>query len=92
MGRRAAEDAREKLLSLFEKGENVYILTGLQGGTSLGLVPVLCECAKAADAQTVLYAVIGGETPTEKEKSVLATWRTLAHEIHPWKTVFSKIT
>ena len=84
MGRRAAEDAREKLLLLFEKGENVYILTGLQGGTSLGLVPVLCECAIAACAPTVLYAVIDGETPTEKEKSVLAAWRTLAGELRIW--------
>ena len=77
-------DAREKLLPLFESGKNVYILTGLQGGTSLGLVPVLCECAKAADAQTVLYALIDGETPTEKEKSVLAAWRTLAGELRIW--------
>ena len=82
MGRRAAEDAREKLLPLFEKGENVYILTGLQGGTSLGLVPVLCECARAADAHTVLYAVIDGEMPTEKEKGIITTWRTLADELH----------
>lgn len=63
IGRRAAEDAREKLLPLFKRGENVYILTGLQGGTSRGLVPVLCECVKAADAHTVLYAVIDGEMP-----------------------------
>ena len=84
MGQRAAEEAREKLLPLFERGENVYILTGLQGGTSLGVVPVLCECAIAACAPTVLYAVIDGETPTEKEKSVLAAWRTLAGELRIW--------
>ena len=84
MGRRAAEGAREKLLPLFGSGENVYILTGVQGGTSLGAVPILCECARSAGAHTVLYAVIDGETPTEKEKSVLAAWRTLADGIQIW--------
>lgn len=84
MGRRAAEEAREKLLSLFGRRENVYIFTGIQGGTSLGAVPVLCECARSAGAHTVLYAVIDGETPTEKEKSVLAVWRTLADGIQIW--------
>ena len=84
MGRCAAEEAREKLLPLFGSGENVYILTGLQGGTCLGAVPVLCECARSAGAHTVLYAVIDGETPTEKEKSVLAAWRTLADGIQIW--------
>lgn len=77
-------DAREKLLPLFESGKNVYILTGLRGGTSLGLVPVLCECAKDSDAHTVLYAVIDGEMPTEKEKGVLSAWRALAGELRIW--------
>ena len=84
MGRRAAEDAREKLSPLFGRRENVYILTGIQGGTSLGVVPVLCECARSAGEHTVLHAVIDGETPTEKEKSVLAAWRTLADGIQIW--------
>ena len=84
MGQRAAEEAREKLSPLLGSGENVYILTGLQGGTCLGAVPVLCECARSAGAHTVLYAVIDGETPTEKEKSVLAAWRTLADGIQSW--------
>ena len=84
MGRRAVEEAREKLLPLFGRGENVYILAGLKGGTSLGALSVLCECAKSTGAHTVLYAVIDGETPTEKEKSVLAAWRTLADGIQIW--------
>lgn len=84
IGRHAAENARKNLLPLFGSGENVYILTGLQGGTSLGAVPVLCECAKSTGAHTVLFAVIDGETPTEKENSVLTAWRTLADEIQIW--------
>lgn len=91
MGQRAAEEARDKLSPLLGSGENVYILTGLQGGTCRGAVLVLCECARSAGAHTVLYAVIDGETPTEKEKSVLAAWRTLANEIHLWKIGFSEI-
>lgn len=84
IGRHAAEDAREKLATIFENVESVYILAGLHGGTGLGTAPVLCDLAKTARRHTTLFVLISGNTPTEGEESVLAKWRTLADELQIW--------
>lgn len=87
LGRRLAEDAREKLAAAFENGRDVYILAGLNGGTGIGATPVLCSLAKATKQHTILFAVVNGSAPTKEEKSVLEKWRTFADEMQIWHEV-----
>ena len=84
LGRRAAEDAREKLAAILKNRGGVYILASLRGGTGLGATPVLCSLAKMAKRHTTLFLLIRESIPDEDEKNILEKWRTLADELQIW--------
>lgn len=46
LGRKAAEEDREKLAELFKNAEMVFITAGMGGGTGTGASPILAEIAK----------------------------------------------
>ena len=66
----------------------IYLYAGLHGGTGLGATPVICTLAKAEGLHTTLFAVTNGDHLTEKEKSVLAEWKSLVDELRIVSTRF----
>ncbi len=54
VGRKCAEDGREKIATLFtDKTEMVFITAGMGGGTGTGAAPVVAEIAKDAGMLTI---------------------------------------
>ncbi len=56
LGRKAAEEDREKILKAIEGAEMVFIATGLGGGTGTGSSPVVANVAKSTGALVVAVA------------------------------------
>ncbi len=53
VGKKAAEEDREKLKKLVEGADMVFITAGMGGGTGTGAAPVIAEIAKEAEALTI---------------------------------------
>jgi len=53
MGREAAEESREKLRSLLEGSDMVFLAAGMGGGTGTGAAPIIAEVAKEVGALTI---------------------------------------
>ena len=53
VGKKAAEEDREKLKKLIEGADMVFITAGMGGGTGTGASPVIAEIAKESDALTI---------------------------------------
>lgn len=53
IGRRAAEEDREKLEALFENTDMVFLTAGMGGGTGTGSAPIVAEIAKERGILTV---------------------------------------
>jgi len=53
VGRRAAEEERERLVELVEGYDMVFIAAGMGGGTGTGATPVIAQVAKECGALTV---------------------------------------
>ncbi len=53
IGKKAAEEDREKLRKLVEGADMVFITAGMGGGTGTGAAPVIAEIAKEAEALTI---------------------------------------
>ncbi len=66
IGKKAAEEDREKLKKLVEGADMVFITAGMGGGTGTGASPVIAEIAKEADALTI--AVVTKPFPFEGKK------------------------
>ncbi len=58
LGKKAAEEDRDKLEKLLEGTEMVFIATGLGGGTGSGASPVLAEIAKNKGILTLAVATL----------------------------------
>ncbi|MFW0860232.1 MAG: cell division protein FtsZ [Dehalococcoidia bacterium] len=56
MGRRAAEESREELLSAAKETDMVFITAGMGGGTGTGAAPAIAELAKQSKA--LLIAIV----------------------------------
>ena len=53
IGRRAAEETRERLRSYLQDADMVFITAGMGGGTGTGAAPVVASLAKEAGAVTI---------------------------------------
>lgn len=53
VGKKAAEEDREKLKKLIEGADMVFITAGMGGGTGTGASPVIAEIAREAEALTI---------------------------------------
>ncbi len=53
LGRRAAEEARDRLLESLHGADLVFVVAGLGGGTGSGAAPVVAACAQQTGALTV---------------------------------------
>ena len=53
IGRRAAEETRERLRSCLQDADMVFITAGMGGGTGTGAAPVVASLAKEAGAVTI---------------------------------------
>lgn len=53
VGRKAAEEAREKIRTALQGADMVFITTGMGGGTGTGASPVIAEIARELDILTV---------------------------------------
>ena len=53
VGKKAAEESREEILSLVSGSDMVFIAAGMGGGTGTGAAPVVAEIAREAGALTV---------------------------------------
>lgn len=53
MGRQAAEESREKIATLLEGSDMVFLASGMGGGTGTGAAPVIAEIAKEVGALTI---------------------------------------
>lgn len=52
VGKKAAEESREEILSLVSGSDMVFIAAGMGGGTGTGAAPVVAEIAREAGALT----------------------------------------
>lgn len=53
IGKKAAEETREELLSILKGADMVFVTAGMGGGTGTGAAPVVAEVAKEMGALTV---------------------------------------
>lgn len=53
VGKKAAEEDREKIADLLQGSDMVFITTGMGGGTGTGAAPVIASIAKSMDALVV---------------------------------------
>src|SRR5438105_1137932 len=75
IGRQAALEDTEKILSILEGADLVFITAGLGGGTGAGASPVVATLAKELDALTIAvvtkpFTFEGGKRMRQAEKSV----------------------
>lgn len=69
LGRKAAEEDREKIFKALEGAEMIFIVTGLGGGTGTGSSPVVANIAKSTGALIVAVATkpLSEEGPQKKK-------------------------
>jgi cell division protein FtsZ len=53
VGRKAAEEDREKIQKMVSGADMVFVTAGMGGGTGTGAAPAIAEAARAADALTI---------------------------------------
>ena len=53
VGRKAAEESREKIKEMLEGSDMVFLTAGMGGGTGTGATPIIAEVAKEVGALTV---------------------------------------
>ena len=53
VGRKAAEESREKIKDILEGSDMVFLTAGMGGGTGTGATPIIAEVAKEVGALTV---------------------------------------
>ena len=53
IGRQAAEESRESIISVLRGADMVFITAGMGGGTGTGAAPIVAECARETGALTV---------------------------------------
>lgn len=58
VGRKAAEEDRERIREVIEDAHMVFLTAGLGGGTGTGAAPIVAEIAKNADALTVAICTL----------------------------------
>ena len=85
LGRQAAEEDREKLKSIVDGVDLVFILAGLGGGTGSGSTPVLAEVAVEAGALaigfvTLPFTIEGARRHKQAEESLVAL-REVCHAV-----------
>jgi cell division protein FtsZ len=76
IGRRAALEDTERILSILEGADLVFVTAGLGGGTGAGAAPVVASLAKSLDALTIAivtkpFAFEGAKRMAQAEGSVL---------------------
>jgi len=69
-GRKAAENAREKLKSHVAGADLVFITAGMGGGTGTGVAPVVAEIAKESGA--IVISMVSTPFLTERARSIKA--------------------
>ena len=75
IGRQAALEDTERILSILEGADLVFITAGLGGGTGAGAAPVIATLAKQLDALTIAivtkpFTFEGGKRMRQAERSV----------------------
>jgi cell division protein FtsZ len=75
VGRQAALEDTERILSILEGADLVFVTAGLGGGTGAGASPVIATLAKELDALTVAIVTLpfrfeGGKRMRQAERSV----------------------
>jgi cell division protein FtsZ len=75
IGRQAALEDTERILSILEGADLVFITAGLGGGTGAGAAPVVATLAKQLDALTIAivtkpFSFEGGKRMRQAERSV----------------------
>ena len=75
VGRQAALEDTERILSILEGADLVFVTAGLGGGTGAGAAPVIATLAKELDALTVAIVTLpftfeGGKRMRQAERSV----------------------
>jgi cell division protein FtsZ len=75
IGRQAALEDTERILSMLEGADLVFVTAGLGGGTGAGAAPVVASLARQLDALTVAivtkpFSFEGGKRMRQAEKSV----------------------
>jgi cell division protein FtsZ len=75
IGRQAALEDTERILSILEGADLVFVTAGLGGGTGAGASPVIATLAKELDALTVAIVTLpftfeGGKRMRQAERSV----------------------
>lgn len=66
VGRRAAEEDREKIRTVLGGADMVFIAAGMGGGTGTGAAPVFAQIAKELGILTVAVTSCGGRYPPER--------------------------
>lgn len=56
IGKKAAEESREKIKEMLEGTDMIFLTTGMGGGTGTGATPIIAEVAKEIGALTVAVA------------------------------------
>lgn len=75
IGRQAALEDTERILSILEGADLVFVTAGLGGGTGAGAAPVIATLAKELDALTIAvvtkpFSFEGGKRMRQAERSV----------------------
>ena len=75
IGRQAALEDTERILSVLEGADLVFVTAGLGGGTGAGALPVVASLAKELDALTIAivtkpFSFEGGKRMRQAERSV----------------------
>jgi cell division protein FtsZ len=75
IGRQAALEDTEKILSILEGADLVFVTAGLGGGTGAGALPVVASLAKELDALTIAivtkpFTFEGGKRMRQADRSV----------------------
>jgi cell division protein FtsZ len=75
IGRQAALEDTERILSMLEGADLVFVTAGLGGGTGAGAAPVVASLARQLDALTIAivtkpFSFEGGKRMRQAEKSV----------------------